>query len=400
MHILVIPSWYPSNPEDITASFIREQAQALVRYGGHKVGVIFPLSNPRPWSCGLSRFSDVEILREEGVSTYRSQALNWFRRIPYLSSETWIREGMRLYARYMKECGKPEVIHAHVMFYGGLLARRIAEKYRIPFVITEHNSGYVRGFVKPWQLALGKRAVRSASRCIAVGEQFAGLLDQVYNLPSGNWQYIPNLISMPFFEAPLIVRHKSKRSSFLFSTICNLNANKGVDLLIRAFALSFRGQRDIRLSIGGEGPERETLDRLVKSVGLSEQVRFLGKLDRDQVVDAVSQSDAFVLSSHYETFGVALAEALALGKPVVATRCGGPESIVLPNAGLLVEKNNEKALADAMRVLFKQASDFDARTIRESCLSRFSAPIVIKRLTAIYKEIKFYRHRHTAEVMG
>ena len=79
------------------------------------------------------------------------------------------------------------------------------------------------------------------------------------------------------------------------------------------------------------------LEALVQEKALTEQVTFLGSLTREQVRQEVSEADAFVLSSEYETFGVVVIEALALGKPVIATRCGGPESIVVPSVGYLVE---------------------------------------------------------------
>jgi len=398
MHILVVPSWYPANGDDISVSFIREQAHALVRYGGHQVGVVFPQLSPRFSLDGISGLRGIEAYQDDGVSTYRSTVLNWFRRIPYLGAEIWIREGMRLFSKYMQENGRPDIIHAHVMFYGGLLAQRISDKYSIPFVITEHNSGYARGFVKPWQLALGAKAIKSASARIAVGEKFADLLDRVYKLPSGSWKFIPNMVSKRFFEPSINVSQNSTNYEFYFCTICTLNSNKGVDILIKAFTQSFLNQKRVRLVIGGEGPDRLALERLAESTGVSGQVSFLGKLSREQVVNVIASSDAFVLSSHYETFGIVLVEALALGKPVVATRCGGPESIVRPSDGLLAEKDNITSLANAMKMLFSLKSEFNAEQIRASCLSRYSAPVVIKQLTTLYDQIKLRAESSTVGI--
>ena len=139
--------------------------------------------------------------------------------------------------------------------------------------------------------------------------------------------------------------------------------------------------------IGGEGPEKLSLKRLVKILGVEDQVSFLGKLSRVQVVEVISSSDSFVLPSHYETFGVVLIEALALGKPVIATRCGGPESIVLNSDGFLVERNNKEVLANAMKKMIDHISDYDPQEIRKSCLSRFGAPIIVKQLIALYDQV-------------
>lgn len=393
MHVLVVPSWYPADSEDLSVSYMREQAQALVEYGGHKVGVIFPQLSQQYSFSGFPGFSQIRVCQETGVSTYRSHALNWFRRIPYVGAYIWIREGMRLFEQYVKENGRPDLIHAHVIFYGGVLAHRISEKYGIPFVITEHNSGYARGFVKPWQLALGAKAVKSAAACIAVGEKFAALLDDTYKFPSGSWKYIPNMVSGRFFEHSLAGNRGPNSTEFRFCTVCTLNPNKGVDFLIRAFAASFRGQKTVRLVLGGGGPDLFSLEQLVASSGIADQVSFLGPLRRDQVVDLIAHSDAFVLPSHYETFGVVLVEALALGKPVVATRCGGPESIVRPSDGFLVDKSNVQALASAMQSLLEGQSDYCPHQIRESCWSRFSAQSVVSRITDVYEQAKLGSHK-------
>src|SRR5699024_9955006 len=99
------------------------------------------------------------------------------------------------------------------------------------------------------------------------------------------------------------------------------------------------------------GEEKANLLKLVRVLKIEEQVVFLGPLTREQVKEEVSSADAFVLSSKYETFGVVLIEALALGKPVIATKCGGPESIVTPEVGYLVENNSEEELSKAMSEL-------------------------------------------------
>ena len=120
---------------------------------------------------------------------------------------------------------------------------------------------------------------------------------------------------------------------------------------------------------------------------MSEQVEFLGKLTREQVKNQMLNSDAFVLSSEYETFGVVLVEALALGKPIIATKCGGPESIVSKEVGYLVEKNSIDNLAKAMRDLIETYSQFEARQIREYCAIEFSEEAVVKKLEIIYTDI-------------
>lgn len=122
---------------------------------------------------------------------------------------------------------------------------------------------------------------------------------------------------------------------------------------------------------------------LTKKLGVERQVRFLGELTRKQVKQEISESDAFVLSSEYETFGVVLVEALALGKPVIATKCGGPESIVISEVGYLVEKILKK-LASALVAFVENKNKFDANFIREYCRSSFGEKAIVEKLEKIY----------------
>ena len=98
-------------------------------------------------------------------------------------------------------------------------------------------------------------------------------------------------------------------------------------------------------------------------------------------------ADAFVLSSRNETFGVVIIEALALGKPVIATQCGGPESILRPADGLLVPVDDVSAMANAMCQLIERRNDYDPVEIRQSCVARFSETAIAKRLNWIYAEV-------------
>src|SRR5690606_9435676 len=105
-------------------------------------------------------------------------------------------------------------------------------------------------------------------------------------------------------------------------------------------------------------------------------VTFLGKLSRGEVRMALSNCNAFVLPSRFETFGVVLVEALAMGVPVIATRCGGPEDIVTENTGVLVPVDDRQALAEALESVLLSPDKWDRDTIREDCRARFGAAAI------------------------
>jgi glycosyltransferase involved in cell wall biosynthesis len=198
--------------------------------------------------------------------------------------------------------------------------------------------------------------------------------------------WIPNMVDTSIFTA-IQYRTKEKNEPFQFLNVGLLTENKGQADLIRAFASQFAGNADVELRIGGDGPIRSKLERLTADLGVNDNVVFLGMLSRDEVHRAMQACDAFVLSSHYETFGIVLIEALACGKPVVATRCGGPECIVHDGNGLLVPVHDEIALGNAMSTLRLSLSRYDPEAIRNDCIARFGPRAVIDQLTSLYQKV-------------
>lgn len=381
LHILIIPSWYPLYSGDIGGSFFREQALAL-QDEGMKVGVIFPqirsIKKIFKGSIGLEKRVD------DGLPTYRDMFINITPRCKHLAQKRWVKRGINLFNRYVEENGMPDILHAHSLFNGGLLAYELSKKYNIPFVVTEHSSSFSRGLISKKQIFNAQVAVDNSTACIAVSNDFKHLLNKLFT--TNKWRYIPNIVNQDFLNESLQPKTQ-KHSVFRFINICFLNSNKKVDVLINAFSIAHKAIANIELEIGGNGPELDNLKTLVNDLNLQQRVKFHGRLSREDVLKKVSEADSFVLSSEYETFGVVLVEALALGKPVIATKCGGPKSIVTPEVGYLVEKNSAEALAEAMISLYRNQNDFNQDDIRNYCYKEFSEKSVIRRLTSIYKQI-------------
>jgi glycosyltransferase involved in cell wall biosynthesis len=136
----------------------------------------------------------------------------------------------------------------------------------------------------------------------------------------------------------------------IVGTVCRLvEPKKGLSVLLQAMALLKRsgGDRGCHLLIVGDGPARASLESLSRRLGLGDAVRFIGS--RRDIPRILPLLDLFVPPSLYEGFGIAILEAMAAGKPVVATTAGGiPEFVPAGETGLLVEPGNVAALAEAI----------------------------------------------------
>ena len=128
---------------------------------------------------------------------------------------------------------------------------------------------------------------------------------------------------------------------------------KALDVLINAFKIFSQTHTECELWLAGDGPLRGQLEDLVHELGLTEQVKFLGGQDRPSVRKLLRQCSFLVLPSRAEPFGIAILEAFASKKPVVASAVGGiPEIIEDGKNGLLVAPENPQALCDAMTTVW------------------------------------------------
>ncbi|MBN2517867.1 MAG: glycosyltransferase [Candidatus Altiarchaeota archaeon] len=132
-------------------------------------------------------------------------------------------------------------------------------------------------------------------------------------------------------------------------SVCRLSKRKGLGYLLEALPRVIEKERDLRLLIVGDGPEKDKLQQLTKRFGLQENVIFVGSTPNDELIRYYNLADIFVLPSLHEGMGIVFLEAMACGLPVVTTKTGGMTDFVVDGkTGLLVEAKNSKQLADAL----------------------------------------------------
>lgn len=171
-------------------------------------------------------------------------------------------------------------------------------------------------------------------------------------------------------------------------TTCRLVPIKNLERLILVFneLILFNPERNIRLDIIGDGPEKEKLEELVNRKGLSEKIRLLGF--QTNVIAFLHESNVFVLPSFTEGSSVSLAEAMVAGLPSIVTKNGGA-SEVLGNSesGILVDPTQSESIQKAMQKMLDHSramlEEIGLRAKKESF--RFSIDSYIKKLLEIYK---------------
>lgn len=409
MHVLILPSEeFVPNYCPVAGIFQYHQA-AVLKEAGHKVGALsVRLSFSIPMllkavalRCfgkkannatdaysvkGLVELGYRKIFRPEtfiqteeknGISIVRIDGFYYTPPVDNRNHYGWVKAGHAAFRYYLKHYGKPDVLHAHNALYAGLLAKKLSEVYRIPYVLTEHSTAFAQRTVnEPAVLRRIKKAYDKSRFLFAVSQPFSNLLNGLFN--TNRFECLPNVLDS-YLEKKEFNLKKNGRTDFVFLNIAELHPKKDHLTLLKAFEKVHRLYPHTKLWIGGGGELSDALKTYAAELCLNGSVRFWGPLNRDKVYEAIVQSDCFVLSSRFETFGVVVIEAMLFGKPAIVTRCGGPEAFVTEAVGYVVEKENETQLADAMAKMIEQYSRFDPAAIRQYTITHFGKEKFLQR---------------------
>ena len=383
MHVLVIPSWYPTTEAPQDGIYFAEQAQALAQ-SGLKMGVVFPEHQSlRRLSLRAVRRKhfQVQVQIERGVPTVRRLSWNvWWRTRMNLYCR--IRDAVTLGHRYVRTFGRPDLIHAQSARWAGAAAANLSEALGIPFVLTEHFTGFRRGVIFPWQWSLIQRGLEQADTVSAVSTSLRQDLRELNQISVSDVHLLPNLVDTNFFTPPPTA---PPASPFRFLTVAKLQVKKNIDGLLQAFAEAFSATDAVCLDIIGDGPKRAYLESLAQRMGLQDQVAFHGSLGRLGVRNALRACHTYVQPSHHETFGVVIIEALATGRPVLATACGGPEDIITPETGCLIPVRDLDALVEGLQQMRATASAYAPDVLHADAVRRFGPEPFCRRTRSFYE---------------
>jgi len=380
--ILFVPSWYPNDDDPISGVFIQEQAVALARE--FDVAVLIP--GMAAWR-NIARVNAPDrsiTTTQAGLPLYREFARPLIPHGPESTDyNTFARAAENGFQKIVKEWGTPDIIHTHVVLPAGWSALQLSRRYNVPIVLTEHSSPFSMHLGTELSRRLVRETLTGVNQVICISPALAKQLLEFE--PGLDIEIIGESIKTDFFVPADGVDRKNAEGKRFF-VAARLAEQKGLHHLLEAVHILLRnGFNSFELVIGGDGPDRHKLEDLAKTLGVDKHCLFLGALNREQVRDRMQQCDVFVLSSLHETFGVVLGEAMACGKPVISTRCGGPEFVVNEDTGVMVDVGQPQQMADAMADFISGRISFQPEAVRNSVVSRFSPEVFARNATAIYE---------------
>ena len=382
LNILIVASWYPSAHSPAEGSFIEEQAQMLKKEG-HQITIL------HPYILGtfLSTFFDKKFSKYEkwnGIPVLRIGTKPTVPRQRELAYKKLYSTCKKQLKRNRISIDQFDIIHSHAMFMGGYVAMNLANEFKKCFYHTEHTSGFI---FHPKQYNFQDHKVifdvfNTAKKNFFVSNfALEKTLDQFSMKRTDSHQVLHNLVDDIFFET---ISPRPEKTPFKYISICNLIPRKRVDLLLKSWSELIKKYPDSLLTIAGDGPEKDKLISLVSLLELDCSVKFLTRLGRDEVKKEITSHHVLVSTSELETFGLTVAEAQAIGIPVVVTDSGGVRDIVSHETGIIADQSVEN-FAQGLISIRKNYDMYKPSEIRKRAHQSFSSDVIYKKLLTIYK---------------
>ncbi len=391
INVFLIPSWYPSQRSLISGIFTKEQSQMISEDTDIMMHVSildeYTLSPRRlfySFQTIVQRIQAKESKKVVGLSfvEYTQPVFSWSLKLFHGNMYNHINAHRKHLKQLLEEGVKIDIIHAHVSYPAGYIAYKLSIEFQIPYIITEHMSPfpfdvYLKGSKPTKELSA---AIQNAKRVLAVSESQKKDIEE-YGFD--NISVIPNFINEDDYS-PL--EHKSNRE-VRFLTVGGLSHQKGIDILLQAIFEIKSEIKNAHFDIIGDGIDREKYINLSNALGIQNLLTFRGSIERRNIIYEFDKCDVFVLPSRHESFGIVYIEAMAMGKPLLGTKCGGPEMIINHNNGLLIEKDNVMELSQALKYMYMNYTKFSKENIREEFLNKFSKKINVLKYKELYKEV-------------
>jgi glycosyltransferase involved in cell wall biosynthesis len=398
MNIFIIPSWYPSESSPNEGVYYRNQVETFAKlYPQLNFGISLwgqgeykYLIQKNDHLRNLVKLANRGSLKKsqrrlkENLYEFFTPAFTWTRKFLKGNIAAIVKANQLNIENFQNIFGKVDLIHAYVSHPGGYVAMILSETMNIPYIITEHMGPF------PFKSYLNSdgslsefitRPLSKSSLNIAVSPVLAQTMKS-YNVPK--IRYLPNSVDEDFFY-PRVPTIGNK--TFTFLTCADVIYDKGIFQLIKAVELLKSKGLTANFKIAGKGKDLDGFKKMTKKLYLSEDIIFLGEIMRDKIMEEIQQCDAYILPSLHENMPISILEALACGKPVISTKCGGPEFMIREENGIIVEPGNVLDLSEGIQRIIENYSNYKTEVIRRLFLETYSSKKVFEETKFIYEGV-------------
>jgi 1,2-diacylglycerol 3-alpha-glucosyltransferase len=296
---------------------------------------------------------------------------------------------------------EPDLVHIETPFIAHYRGTALARALRVPVIETYHT--YFEEYLHHYVPLMPRAVMRLVARRFTVAQcnvldalvvpsraMEQALLDYGVQCPM---HIIPTGMEMDRFAGGDGQRFRAQLGIApgqpVLVHVGRIAHEKNIDFLFRMFAIVVRAKPGAVFVVAGEGPALASCKAYVRSLGLAQQVRFVGYLSRErELLDCYRAGDLFVFSSKTETQGLVLLEAMALGVPVVSTAHMGTADILNPQRGAHIATDDENEFATIVVRLLEDAPRRAVMSIEaRAYAATWSATAMADRLAGLYSAV-------------
>ena len=379
--ILHFVSWYPSDENQVEGIFIQRQIELIASNTAYTNIIVRKDVNP------VSLFRHLMALMgslKEGKTgsmkiVFLPENSNLYKIFFWRYRESFQKQILkRLVRKY-----KPNLVHLHVVYGFATEAVYIKEKWGIPFIVSEHMGPFPFDWIQDKQTYVTK-PMQEAAAVISVSNAQA---KQIVDFTGVTATVIPNVVNEKIFY----YAEKIKAEDTLQIVFAGIyTEKKGVDYLIRVLPSFLQSHPNCKLHLVGDAkPERMlVIKKQIEKAGIKNVVQFHGQLTGSELCTLYQNSDFYVCSSEWESFGLSALEALFTGLPVLSTNCGGvPDFINSENGIIIANDQKEETLLNGLLQMTNQLSSFNRKEIAVAVSKKFSNNSIKEKYFSIYKKV-------------
>ncbi len=375
-HILYLPSWFPSRKNPYPGDFIKRHAEAASLY--NRITVFYTaidetIKEPELVEEKINENLFVYIYYYPSVKNILSPVINGVKRFSALR---------KMYNNIFAG-SSPDLVHVHVAYPAGLFALYLKKRKGLEYIISEHDGIYMPGYDNyhvpgKFEKKMVPVIYKNAKKIHAVSKSLAEALIKL-RLVTSDPIVIPNVVNREIFK----YREKVRSSTFRFIHVSSLINQKNPEGMLEALSLVKKKRDDFVLKI--VGPAKENFKKKVKDLSLEKQVIFMGEIPYVDVAKEISNSDAMVHFTRYETFGCVIAESLCCGVPVIVSDLDVTKELVADGVnGVLVTESNVNDLADKILNFMGSGFQIASKQVAEENQQKFSYDRVGKMFDDLY----------------
>ncbi len=392
--LAVVTPWYPSANDPFSGSFVQSAVRA-VGDAFERISILhtqeWRVPNDSHWSAERLGLAADRIAARWGNAVVEECPEGELTRVcvPVVTSGINYATRAEGHLQRLAEAlpgGRIEapLVHAHTGVYGGIVASELARPdSRI--VVTEHSSFLPKVFGHRASRRRYEKMLDRVDLLMCVSQQLYDLVGQRFPRYKDKLRIVPNVVD--FDDFPLRPQPAGDLLRWLY--IGRMMEQKGVPVLLEAFARVAAEEPRATLTLVGSGELDETIRRRIRRADLAGRVELRPPVPPRQVAGVMHEHDLLVHASRGETFGLTVVEAVATGTPVLVARSEGPAETLAGLdgiAGLMFEVDDDPGvIVDRHRDLRTRLSTLDPPAARSSLVSRYGRETVRARLLEAYQ---------------